>query len=147
MTLLTGDCRWYMHRLGYQVEAIVTDCPYELGFMSKPWDQRGISFDPRTWKAAFDVLKPGGRLLAFGGQRTHHRIWTAIEDAGFTIEDTVMWLFGQGFPKHKSKLKPAFEPICVARKGPDGAEHRCGADQIGGSSVDCECSQEWKESG
>jgi hypothetical protein len=28
----------------------------------------------------------------------------------------VLWLYGQGFPKHKSKLKPAWEPIILARK-------------------------------
>lgn len=71
----------------------------------------------RWARATYRVLKPGGRLLAFGGSRTHHRIWCAIEDAGFVLEDTVMWLYGSGFPKHKSKLKPAFEPICIARKG------------------------------
>jgi DNA modification methylase len=65
---------------------------------------------------AFRVLKPGGRLLAFGGTRTHHRMVCAIEDAGFVIEDTIAWLYGSGFPKHKSKLKPAHEPICVAWK-------------------------------
>jgi len=27
-----------------------------------------------------------------------------------------MWLFGSGFPKHKSKLKPGYEPIILARK-------------------------------
>jgi site-specific DNA-methyltransferase (adenine-specific) len=86
--------------------------------MGKTWDGGGIAFDPRTWQLALHVLKPGGRLLAFGAPRTHHRIWCAIEDAGFVIEDTMMWMFGSGFPKHKSKLKPFYEPVCVARKGP-----------------------------
>lgn len=45
------------------------------------------------------VLKPGGYLLAFGGTRTHHRMWCAIEDAGFEVRDMVVWLYGQGFPK------------------------------------------------
>jgi len=120
--ILEGDCIEVMAGMEPDsVDSIVTDPPYGLGFMGKAWDSRGVAFDPKTWAACYRVLKPGGRLLAFGGQRTHHRIWTAIEDAGFTIEDTVMWLFGQGFPKHKSKLKPAFEPICVARKGPVSA--------------------------
>jgi site-specific DNA-methyltransferase (adenine-specific) len=44
----------------------------------------------------------------------------AIEDAGFVIQDTVAWLYGSGFPKHRSHLKPAFEPICLAYK-PGGA--------------------------
>ena len=65
---------------------------------------------------AWDILKPGGYLLAFGGARTHHRLWCAIEDAGFVIQDTIMWLYGSGFPKGRAQLKPAFEPICVAYK-------------------------------
>lgn len=117
--LHVGDCRLYMaaHQAD-MFDACITDPPYELAFMSKAWDKRGISFDPETWRAVYRVLKPGARLLAFGAPRTHHRTWCAIEDAGFVIEDTVMWLFGSGFPKHKSKLKPAYEPIAVARKGP-----------------------------
>jgi site-specific DNA-methyltransferase (adenine-specific) len=116
--LLTGDCRWFLRwARADSVDAIVTDPPYELGFMGKRWDRAGVAFDPRTWAACHRVLKPGGRLLAFGAPRTHHRIWCAIEDAGFVIEDTIQWLFGSGFPKHKSKLKPFHEPICVARKG------------------------------
>jgi len=49
--------------------------------------------------AALRVIKPGGYLLAFGGTRTHHRLWCALEDAGFEIRDTIMYVFGSGFPK------------------------------------------------
>ena len=45
------------------------------------------------------VLKPGGHLLAFGGARTYHRLACAIEDAGFDIRDSIVWIFGSGFPK------------------------------------------------
>lgn len=81
------------------VDCIVTDPPYELNFMGKGWDNAGVSFNKETWKKCFDVLKPGGHLLAFGGSRTFHRIAVAIEDAGFEIRDTIMWLYGSGFPK------------------------------------------------
>lgn len=81
------------------IESIVTDPPYELNFMGKGWDNAGISFQKETWEKCFEVLKPGGYLLAFGGSRTFHRIACAIEDAGFEIRDTVMWLYGSGFPK------------------------------------------------
>ena len=81
------------------VDSIVTDPPYELNFMSKGWDNAGVSFQPDTWKKCYEVLKPGGYLLAFGGSRTFHRIACAIEDAGFEIRDTIMWLYGSGFPK------------------------------------------------
>ena len=81
------------------IDSIVTDPPYELNFMGKGWDNAGVSFQKETWKKCFDVLKPGGYLLAFGGSRTYHRIACAIEDAGFEIRDTIMWLYGSGFPK------------------------------------------------
>ena len=81
------------------IDSIVTDPPYELNFMGKGWDNAGVSFQKETWKKCFDVLKPGGYLLAFGGSRTFHRIACAIEDAGFEIRDTIMWLYGSGFPK------------------------------------------------
>ena len=83
---------------------------YQAGAEAQEWH--------RTWAvAALAALAPRGRLLAFGGTRVHHRLWCAIEDAGFDITDTLMWLHGQGFPKGKSCLKPAWEPIALARKG------------------------------
>jgi len=81
------------------IDSIITDPPYELNFMSKNWDSSGIAFQTDTWKKCYEVLKPGGYLLAFGGSRTFHRIACAIEDAGFEIRDTIMWLYGSGFPK------------------------------------------------
>lgn len=81
------------------IDSVVTDPPYELNFMGKGWDNVGVSFQPDTWKRCYEVLKPGGYLLAFGGSRTFHRIAVAIEDAGFEIRDTIMWIYGSGFPK------------------------------------------------
>ena len=81
------------------IDSIVTDPPYELGFMNKGWDSSGIAFQAETWRKCLQVLKPGGYLLAFGGSRTYHRIACAIEDAGFEIRDTIMWIYGSGFPK------------------------------------------------
>ena len=81
------------------IDSIITDPPYELNFMNKGWDNSGIAFQSDTWKKCYEVLKPGGYLLAFGGSRTFHRIACAIEDAGFEIRDTIMWLYGSGFPK------------------------------------------------
>ena len=80
------------------VDAIVTDPPYELNFMGKGWDNAGVSFQKETWEKCLRVLKPGGHLLAFGGSRTFHRIAVAIEDAGFEIRDTIMWLYGSRLP-------------------------------------------------
>lgn len=98
--LYRGDCRVVMASLpDNSVDSIVTDPPYELGFMGRQWDSSGIAFDPEVWSQALRVLKPGGHLLAFGGTRTWHRVAVAIEDAGFEIRDSIAWLYGSGFPK------------------------------------------------
>jgi DNA modification methylase len=81
------------------VDSIVTDPPYELGFMGKSWDSTGIANSVEMWSEALRVLKPGGHLIAFSGSRTYHRMAVAIEDAGFEIRDQIMWVYGSGFPK------------------------------------------------
>ena len=115
-TLVHGDCLEAMRAMeAGGVDAIVTDPPYGLRFMGKRWDYDVPGVD--TFREMLRLLPDGGRLLCFAGARTAHRMTVNIEDAGFIIEDVVMWLYGSGFPKHKSKLKPAYEPIVVARKG------------------------------
>jgi site-specific DNA-methyltransferase (adenine-specific) len=96
--LLRADCLEALPGL-HGLDSCVTDPPYELGFMGQGWDSAGVSFQPATWRAVLEALKPGAHLLAFGGTRTHHRIACAIEDAGFELRDTVLWLYGTGFPK------------------------------------------------
>jgi len=81
------------------VDSIVTDPPYELGFMGKSWDSSGIAYNTELWKECLRVLKPGGHLLSFGGTRTWHRVAVAIEDAGFEVRDSIAWMYGSGFPK------------------------------------------------
>jgi site-specific DNA-methyltransferase (adenine-specific) len=81
------------------VDAVVTDPPYELGFMGKAWDSVGVANDVRMWAQVLRVLKPGGHLLAFGATRTYHRMTCAIEDVGFEIRDSLHWVYGSGFPK------------------------------------------------
>lgn len=95
-----GDCREVLRYLpDASVDSIVTDPPYELGFMGKGWDSSGVANDVTVWREALRVLKPGGHLLAFSGSRTYHRMACAIEDAGFELRDQIMWLYGSGFPK------------------------------------------------
>jgi len=79
------------------VTSIVTDPPYGLKFMGKKWDYDVPSVE--VWKECLRVLKPGGTLLCFAGTRTQHRMAVNIEDAGFVLKDTVMWVYGSGFPK------------------------------------------------
>ena len=98
--LLKGNCLELLAEMpDNSVDSIVTDPPYELGFMGKSWDNSGIAYNVELWSQALRVLKPGGHLLAFGGSRTYHRLASAVEDAGFEIRDQIMWLYGSGFPK------------------------------------------------
>jgi DNA modification methylase len=128
------------------VDAIVCDPPYGLEFMGKEWDrlafagggntgkvtgtginrnaprfyyQKGAeqqAFHARWAEAAYRVAKPSAYLLAFGGTRTVHRMTVALEDAGWIIRDMLVWGYASGFPKSKASLKPAWEPIVMARK-------------------------------
>jgi len=98
--LLKGNCLDLLAKLpDNSVDSIVTDPPYELGFMGKAWDNSGIAYSVQLWTECLRVLKPGGHLLAFGGSRTYHRLACAVEDAGFEVRDQIMWIYGSGFPK------------------------------------------------
>jgi len=102
--LLHGDCLNTMPTLEENsVDAIVTDPPYGLSFMGKNWDH-GVPGEA-FWQEALRVAKPGAHLLAFGGSRTYHRLACAIEDAGWEIRDTIMWVYGSGFPKSHNVSK------------------------------------------
>lgn len=100
MTLYLGNCLDVLKTLSDgSIDSIVTDPPYELGFMGKSWDASGIANSVEMWGECLRVLKPGGHLLAFSGSRTYHRMTCAIEDAGFEIRDQIQWVYGNGFPK------------------------------------------------
>jgi len=84
------------------IDSCVSDFPYNLGFMGKKWDTISNYYE---WcndraKELFRVLKPGAFCLIFSGTRTQHRMVCGFEDAGFTIKDQIMWVYGQGFPKN-----------------------------------------------
>lgn len=128
--LINGDCIEEMKKMdANSIDSIVTDPPYEIGFMGKGWDNTGIAYNKDVWKQALRVLKPGGHMLAFSSTRTYHRMVCAIEDSGFEIRDQLAWIYGSGFPKSQNvgkkvkeyegwgtALKPAQEPIVLARK-------------------------------
>jgi hypothetical protein len=165
-TVLQGDCLEILHGLpADSIDAVVTDPPYGIDFMGNGWDRftpEAFQEFSRQWAVeVFRVLKPGGHLLAFGGTRTYHRLASGVEDAGFEIRDSITWLYGSGFPKSMdvskaidkatgeaarwdgwgTALKPASEPIVVARKPFKGTvaanvlEHGTGALNIDGCRV------------
>lgn len=122
------------------------------GFMGKQWDTGEVAFSEEFWAEVLRVLKPGGHVVAFSGTRTYHRMAVAIEDAGFEIRDQLGWVYGSGFPKSHNQhgdwegwgtaLKPAWEPICLARKPLTGtvaanlAEWGVGAINVDGCRVE-----------
>lgn len=137
--ILQGDCRQVMATLPESsVDAIVTDPPYELGFMGKGWDRTGVANDVETWRQCLRVLKPGGHLLAFSGTRTQHRMVCAIEDAGFEIRDQAGWMYGSGFPKSldvsKAIDKAAGAVREVIQRGERSAARPVVEDQSGGKA-------------
>jgi site-specific DNA-methyltransferase (adenine-specific) len=149
--LMLGDCLDVLKTLpADSVDAIVTDPPYGLSFMGKRWDYDVPSVE--IWAECLRVLKPGGHLLAFAGTRTQHRMACRIEDAGFEIRDMIAWVYSTGFPKSRNldgewagwgtALKPALEPITVARKplsegtvAANVLEHGTGAINVDGCRV------------
>ena len=117
VTLYQGDCIETMRTLpDNSVDSIVTDPPYELGFMNKSWDSTGIANNVEMWKECLRVLKPGGHLLSFGGTRTYHRMACAIEDAGFEVRDQMQWLYGSGFPKSMDVSKAIDKKLGAERE-------------------------------
>ena len=140
-------------------DAVVTDPPYGIEFLAKEWDKNTGAVE--SWAECFRVLKPGGYLLAFSAARTYHNLATNIEGVGFEIRDQLMWLYASGFPKAqdigkaidkrgvdndhhgwKTALKPAHEPIVMARKPFKGScidnvlTHGVGALNIDATRVD-----------
>ena len=98
IALYHGDCLDVLPGLERSaIDSVITDPPYGLSFIGKTWDH-GVP-GPEFWRAVADVCKPGTLMMAFGGTRTFHRLACAIEDAGWEIRDTIMWIYGSGFPK------------------------------------------------
>lgn len=144
------------------VEAVITDPPYGINANNMGWDRPSKldparepgrrrhrvddpaaafqSFSAQWSKQCLRVLKPGAHLAAFAAPRTFHLLARGLEEAGFELRDVLMWLQGQGYPATQvlpdglgTGLKPAWEPIVLARKPLEGsiqqnlAEHRTGA--------------------
>jgi DNA modification methylase len=113
--ILQGDNRETLRTIAdNSIDAIVTDPPYGIDFLGKSWDVNTGALE--TYQQCLRVLKPGGHILAFGAARTYHHLAVTLEQAGFEIRDQIMWIQSNGFPKSLQHLKPAHEPICLAKK-------------------------------
>jgi site-specific DNA-methyltransferase (adenine-specific) len=111
-TLSVGDCQEVLKIVSENsVDSCITDPPYGMGM--EIWDHSVPSKE--IWEEIYRVLKPGAFCLSFCSPRLYHRMACAIEDAGFTIKDQIMWMVTTKMPKING-LKPAHEPIVVAQK-------------------------------
>lgn len=167
VTLTVGGCLDVLRDMpDGSVDAVVTDPPYGLaatrpaqvadvlaqwaagdtehtptgrGFMGHEWD--AFVPPPAVWAECLRVLKPGGHAVVFAGSRTADLMGVSLRLAGFDIRDTLQWLYGSGMPKSKSALKPAHEPIILARRPFVGSEaatvraHGTGALNIDGCRI------------
>ena len=142
--IVNADCIEHLKTIeDNHFDSVVTDPPYHLtsiakrftnsteakygkdgsfqrlskGFHGHEWDGGDIAFTTDLWKEVYRTIKPGAVLLAFAATRNYHKMATAIENSGFEIMDMINWIYGSGFPKRKNLLKPAHEPIVMARKG------------------------------
>ena len=142
--IVNADCIEHLKTIeDNHFDSVVTDPPYHLtsiakrftnsteakygkdgsfqrlskGFVGHAWDGGDIAFTTDLWKEVYRTIKPGAVLLAFSATRNYHKMATAIENSGFEIMDMINWIYGSGFPKRKNLLKPAHEPIVMARKG------------------------------
>jgi site-specific DNA-methyltransferase (adenine-specific) len=148
------------------VDAIVTDPPYGIGVNGMAWDRPALldsskragkrrqpgenpnqAFQEfsREWSGAcLHSLKPGGHLAAFAAPRTAHRLACGLEEAGYELRDVLMWLQGQGYPATRvlpgglaTGLKPAWEPIILARRPLDGTlDHNLKKHGTGAMNID-----------
>ena len=140
--IVTGDTFDVLPTLADEsVHAVVTDPPYGLAFMGRDWDD----FSPTEYQAWCErwarevrrVLKPGGHLLAFSGNRTHHRLFTGVEDAGFEVRDTLTWHYGSGFPK-ASDVSKTIDKRADAEREVVGEQHGNGIEPGHGNYVNNE---------
>jgi len=104
--LIHADCLDAMRDLPDAcVDAIVTDPPAGIAFMSREWDKdKGgrdawVAWMTDVARECLRVIKPGGHALVWTIPRTSHWTGWAWEGAGWEPRDKIVHLFGSGFPK------------------------------------------------
>jgi site-specific DNA-methyltransferase (adenine-specific) len=175
--IVCGDALEILPRLpAHSIDLVLTDPPYFLDKLDNEWTPEraarrfyksqavfhlppGMKFDPNQGRRMYEwylevsrellrVLKPGGFFFSFSSPRLLHRMACAVEDAGFHIRDTFLWLYTQNQPKAMGvthfiermplsedtkrllkerlsgwktpQVKSCYEPIIVAQKPYEG---------------------------
>ena len=112
LSIITGESEAILKTFeDNSIDACITDPPY--GMDMAQWDH---TVPPVSlWQEVYRVLKPGAFCLSFCSPQLYHRMAVSVEDAGFTIQDQIMWMVTTKMAK-TNRLKPAHEPIAVAQK-------------------------------
>ena len=112
LSIITGESEAVLRTFeDNSIDACITDPPY--GMDMAQWDH---TVPPVSlWREVYRVLKPGAFCLSFCSPQLYHRMAVSVEDAGFTIQDQIMWMVTTKMAK-TNRLKPAHEPIAVAQK-------------------------------
>lgn len=123
---------------GINIKNMAWDRPSRLDPARRPGRRRAHAdpsgafqtFSEQWASACLHALKPGAHLAAFAAPRTFHLLTRGLEEAGYELRDVLMWLQSQGYPasyrlpvSHSgwgTGLKPAYEPIVLARKPLEG---------------------------
>ena len=128
MNLRLGDClRVFAREPDGSFDALVSDLPAGIGFLGRSWDRdhghrdKWIAYWAKRLAMARRKARPGAYSLTWALPRTSHWTACALDDAGWYIQDTIHHVFGQGWCKNPSALKPAHELWILARNGGGGA--------------------------
>lgn len=143
-TIILGDCLDVFRDLR-DLDAIVADPPAGIGFMGRKWDKHSphAAYQPpipsrskkhlreiqerhafvlywaERFAAAYDACHDDGVAIIWALPKTSDWTAEALRLAGWYVRDVITHLFGQGWPKTPSSLKPASEHwiLCTKRPG------------------------------
>jgi len=139
--IIQGDCLEVLKGMDTEsVDTIITDPPYGLSFMGKKWDYDVPKIE--VWQECLRVLRCGGTALIFAGSRTQHRMACNVEDAGFLLFDTIMWLYGSGFPK-STNISKQIQKMSGKKAKVVGVSNRGACNKPNGSTFSDD-NYEWK---
>lgn len=108
------------------IDWIITDPPYELGFMGLDWDSAGIAFDVNFWKLCLRVLCPGGKIRVFGHVKTYSMVMYRMREAGFHVEVLRAWTYSENMPKNHNisksfdRMAKVTRPVVGYKRGVGG---------------------------
>ena len=175
-TIIHGDALRTLDQVANgSIDLVLTDPPYFLDKLDENWKHgvvankknqqvirslpAGMKFDRAQGKRFYEwyfkvsekiyrALKPGGFFFSFSSPRLYHRMASAMDDAGFEIRDSFLWLYTQNQMKAMSlnhfidkmkvsqekkdrlkkkldgwktpQIKSCYEPIAIGQKPTDG---------------------------